>query len=72
MTRFRKLLLVLQPSGGGLYWGKVKSFLKYASVFEGNSTPLNISQKDGLDINNYNDWKKLIELYSLKNDTFKI
>ena len=59
----------LYQDSGQFYWGTNKSFLKYNSAFEGNSIPLNISKKKGIDINTYKDWKQLIKLYNSTNES---
>ena len=58
----------LYQDSGQFYWGTNKSFLKYNSSFEGDSVPLNISKKDGIDVNTYKDWKQLTQLYYSRNE----
>ena len=65
-TRIKKKKLYQDP--GQFYWGTNKSFMNYNSVFEGNSIPLNITKKNGIDVNTYKDWKQLKKLYNSKNE----
>jgi len=58
----------LYQDSGQFYWGTNKSFLKYNSSFEGDSVPLNISKKNGIDVNTYKDWKQLTKLYNSRNE----
>tara|TARA_B100000029_G_scaffold159594_1_gene155271 strand:- start:7109 stop:7774 length:666 start_codon:yes stop_codon:yes gene_type:complete len=65
-TRIKKKKLY--QDSGQFYWGTNKSFMSYNSAFEGNSIPLNITKKNGIDVNTYEDWDKLKKLYSSKNE----
>ena len=58
----------LYQDAGQFYWGTNKSFMQFNSSFEGNSIPLNISKKNGIDVNTYEDWKQLTKLYNLRNE----
>ena len=63
-TKFKKKKLY--QDSGQFYWGTNKSFMQYNSAFEGNSIPLKISKKNGIDVNTYKDWAQLTKLYNSK------
>ena len=58
----------LYQDSGQFYWGTNKSFMQYNSPFEGNSVSLNISKRNGIDVNTYKDWKQLTKLYNSRNE----
>ena len=65
-TKIKKKFLY--QDAGQFYWGTNKSFSKYNSSFEGDSVPLNITKKNGIDVNTYKDWKQLAKLYNSRNE----